>query len=117
MKTASILLAALVAAACDTAHDWDPIDAQEDPITRGPAAGAGVPFKSVVLIDLPREHADEPKACTGTKIGPKRFLTAAHCVADPDYPPLLEIGNEVQITNATTGAFDPQGRDKYKVTA
>ena len=113
-KTIAMLLLALAGSACAQDAGWEDVQADEQALIGGTAAANAAPYKSVVLLELPGEDADNPKYCTATKIGAKRFLTAAHCVADPAEPAIVQEGDLIRITNTVSGSF---GNTPFKVTA
>jgi hypothetical protein len=95
---------ALAFAGCAVEDEGAILGDDELPITGGTLVTSNVaPFNSVVRIST------SVGGCTATKIGARRFLTAAHCV------PGLVAGDDVRITNALDGTFTAS--DRFTIAA
>jgi|GEM_PF-3991507 len=80
-------------------------------------------FPQVVSIAWPRGNAFS-SFCSGTLIGPREVLTAAHCVCSPTYNgpedarPRVVFGSDVRVRNGVRASFRIQDRFiKKKQTA
>ncbi len=97
----ALLAILLTAPAC---MELDPTDdsqaevgAAQAPLTGGDLVTSnGAPFSSVVKIQM---HGF---GCTATRIGPRRLLTAGHCVTATG----LVIGDAIGVTNSLAGTFE-----------
>lgn len=92
MSKLSIFVGATLLA-CSSAplSEDEALNAIDESITGGTLVTSNTaPYSSVVKTSM---------GCTATKIGARRFLTAAHCLAG------VSVGNTVQITNALNGTF------------
>lgn len=95
IRASAALSSAFLALTGCALEDESELADDELAITGGTLVASNVaPFNSVVRL------SSSVGGCTATKIGARRFLTAAHCV------PGLAAGDTVRITNALDGVFD-----------
>ncbi|HEY2510811.1 MAG TPA: RICIN domain-containing protein [Polyangiaceae bacterium] len=96
-----VLLAAVAAGGPGCVGASDAVGEQQSVVSGGKLAGAAE-FPFSVRFNF---------GCSGSKIGPRRFLTAAHCVDDFE----LEDGDSFNVTNFNSGFV--AGAVTYKLTA
>ena len=112
MQTTSTFLAflalfTLAASGCAAPQDDDATtdkETTEDPLTGGVSGYLYPRFaKETGMLLLPN--------CTGTRVGPRHILTAAHCVMDPTTKGVLARYNRGEFLSITQGVDDQNGAD------
>jgi hypothetical protein len=84
-------LSLALALGCGAPPEEEAAEVIAQPITNGTLVTSNsFPFSAVVKLS---------NGCSGTKIGARRFLTAAHCL------PNLVVGSPISITNSLSGTF------------
>jgi Trypsin/Ricin-type beta-trefoil lectin domain len=93
-RTGLLGLSLALAVGCGPAPEEEPDDTIQQPITNGTLVTTNnFPFSAVVKIQ------SVGLTCSGTKVGNRRFLTAAHCL------PNATVGSAISITNRLSGVF------------